>query len=60
MSEITIHQGDEFNLINLDWTDHNNIKQKDYLEIKMTQTKPYTLLISINGVEIANIKPRTP
>jgi hypothetical protein len=60
MTEITIHQGDEYTKVNLDWTDHNNIKQKDFINIKMTQTKPYTLLISINGVEIANIKPRMP
>lgn len=59
--EITVHTGcqGEYNTIHVDWFDHNNITQKTDVElIILTQDKPRTLAIRINGVVVATIPPK--
>lgn len=55
MMEITIHtgsQGDR-NVIHVDWFDHNNVKQRTDVEIRIQpQDKPRILEISVNGLVV--------
>lgn len=58
--EITIHTGlqNSFNTINVDWFDHNGVRQKTVVEVNvLPQDKPRTLEILINGVRLATIPP---
>lgn len=59
MSELTIHTGPQgdWNTINVDWFDANNIKQKDRIDlVVLERDKPRTLSIRVNGVEVAKIE----
>lgn len=61
MSELTLHTGlmGEETLIHIDWFDHNNVRQKTELKIKVKdQDKPRELEILANNVRIARIPPR--
>lgn len=59
MTEITLHTGEMGSCftINLDWSDHNNIKRSDRLEIRVRNLdKPRTLRILLNDVTIGEIE----
>lgn len=58
MCELTIHTGiqGDWNTINIDWSDENNVTQKTKIDIIVKdQDKPRTLEIRLNGVTIATI-----
>lgn len=56
MSTITLHTGcagDSFT-IQVDWFDHNNVSQKDSVEIRIKrQDKPRTLQVLVNDMIVA-------
>ena len=58
MCELTIHTGTQgdYNKINIDWFNENNVRQKLELEIIVqNQDKPRTLEIRVNGIVLATI-----
>ena len=58
--ELTIHTGtaDDRNKINIEWFDHNGVKQKTVVEINMQyQDRPRTLEILVNGVCVVTVLP---
>lgn len=56
MSEITLHTGctgSSF-LIHIDWFDHNNVKHKDSVELRIkNQDKPRILQVLVNDMIVA-------
>ena len=59
--EITIHTGlaGDYNTINIDWFDENNVEQKSILEINvLPHDEPRTLVVIVNGVILATIPRR--
>lgn len=59
--ELTLHTGfmDERTIIHVDWYDHNNVRQKSEVEIRIQpQDKPRTLEIRVNGAVLATVPPR--
>lgn len=58
MSELTIHTGStgDYHHLHIDWFDENNVRQDTELELHiLTQDKPRTLQIRVNGVIVATI-----
>jgi hypothetical protein len=59
--EITIHTGGqgERHILHVAWFDENNVRQLTELEVALlSQDKPRTLLLLVNGVLVATV-PRT-
>lgn len=59
--ELTLHTGDmgDCNTIYIEWSDENNIRYKDELNIVIReQDKPRILEIHLNGVKVAEINSR--
>jgi len=57
-SEWTFHTGGQgqTDSIHIDWSDHNNVRQRTELQIVIRpQDKPRTLEIWVNGVVVATV-----
>lgn len=58
MNELTVHAGlaGERLTLHVDWFDHNNIRMKTDVVIRMLdRDKPRTLTVEVNGVRVATI-----
>jgi len=44
----------DYEIINLNWSDHNNVEQQAVIEMSLSD-KPRILSVSINGVVVATV-----